>query len=393
MQITRFKIQYLPATILIVVGVLVWVLSLASVATAGTYAESGHGNTSYGVNRAGTECPPDTPCPTGDCAHCHDTFDELICGVKPLMLFEVDDPDSQTDNFCFQCHKGTGSVQVGGIANYTYSTNFGGGDPTFTTIYDAFNTATGSSHNLADVLNHVVRVGSDLGYTYDTNACLACHDAHLAQQNCPVTDSGMGGVYTAVRHPAHYGYHPRNLWGDEDFASSGFSERIKDYVPNNYQAPYYGDTSGTKYEPSGNASPSDGSDLPNYKYFCTYGCHYRADVWSAERGANLKSVDWANHYHGESHQGGTTGGASIDPYSNPGFNYVLCCTDCHEPHGSENEWLLRTWVNGTEVSVPGPGRYWYFCQACHTLNQHFQPFDDTKVCSGCHNHSYGGSMF
>lgn len=304
-------------------------------------------------------------------------------------------PASQTDNFCFQCHKGDGSVQDGGITNHTYSTNFGGGTAIFTTIYDAFNPpAGGSSHQLRSVKEHAKKVGSGLGYTSDTNACVVCHDVHVAQRNYPVTDSGMGGVYTAVRLPAHYAYHPPNLWGDED-ATSGENERMKDYVPNNYQAPYYKNNphDPNRFEPANN-NYADGRNLPNYKNFCLNGCHYRNDVYSIERGANLTRVDWANHYHGEKHQGGDSGGASKAPYSNHNFNYVLSCTDCHEPHGSENEWLLRTCVNGVNnISVPGPGRYWYFCQACHTLNQHGAPWNDSYVCSGCHNHSYGGSMF
>ena len=80
MQTTKFKIQYLPATILIVVGVLLWVLSLAPVVTAGTYAESAHGDTTNGINRPGTECPTGTPCPRGECTHCHDTFTQERLG-------------------------------------------------------------------------------------------------------------------------------------------------------------------------------------------------------------------------------------------------------------------------------------------------------------------------
>ncbi|MBW2171517.1 MAG: hypothetical protein JRF69_05980, partial [Deltaproteobacteria bacterium] len=154
MQITGSRPRYLLTTILIFVGVLVWVLMAhyAIAWAAATYTDSAHGNNDpepgYGVNRSGAGHD------IGDCANCHDTFDDSICGVNPLMLFEVDDPDSQTANFCFQCHKGSGSEQVDGITNNTYSTNFGGGTPTFTTIYDAFNPTTGatsSSHNLSDI--------------------------------------------------------------------------------------------------------------------------------------------------------------------------------------------------------------------------------------------------
>jgi hypothetical protein len=278
MKITRFKIQYLPTTILIIVALFVWVVNSSGVATADMYTDSAHGNDSSGVNRSNVVEDPDHPdaYDIGACTHCHDTFNDSICGVKPFMLFEVDDPDSQTDNFCFQCHKGIGSVQDGGIYNYTYSKNFGGGTATFTTIYDAFNPTTGatpSSHNLADVLNHAVARG--LGFTSNTNACIVCHDHHASQQNYPVTLSGMGGVKTAIRRAADYASPPTNLWGDED-ATSGNNERMSDYT-GKYQAPYY--VGGSNYEPA-NDTTGDGSNLPNFKSFCLSECHGNNDVYS-----------------------------------------------------------------------------------------------------------------
>ncbi len=389
MQITRFKTQYLHTTILIVVGVLVWVLMAhyAIAWAAATYTDSAHGDNSEGVNRSGAGHD------IGDCANCHDTFDDSICGVNPLMLFEVDDPDSQTANFCFQCHKSDGAAQQ--VTNYTYSKNFGGGNIAFTTIYDAFNPtigATRSSHNLADIQNFVAGY---YGFTTETNACVVCHNYHAAQQNYPVTLSGVGGVGSAIRRVIDHESLAADLWGDEDFATSGRYELTNEFFEAygfTYQAPYY--KGGSNYEPAGD-NTSDGSNLPEVISFCL-DCH-KYPVPSTERGgANLRVPKVENDQHGTLHNGGTSCGACIAPYTNHSFNYVLSCTDCHEPHGSQNEWLLRTTVNGKDVSVPGPNQWMDFCTACHTVNQHTAPWGPTTDCYNngiCHHHGAGGGMF
>jgi nitrate reductase cytochrome c-type subunit len=310
------------------------------------------------------------------------------------MLFAPNDnptPIPQEDNFCFQCHKGTDAVQV--LTNYTYSKNFGGGTATFTTIYDAFNPATGSSHNLADVLNHVV--SRQMGFTSDTNPCLVCHDQHVAQQNYPVTLSGLGGVKTAIRRPTDHDDFPIRLWGDEDELTSGFNERMKDYT-NKYQAPYY--KGGSNYEPANDAT-DDGSNLPNFKNFCL-NCHGRNDVSSTGHGT-LTQIDWttSGDYHGKGHGLYSAGGYTKDPYGTveEAYNFVLACTDCHEPHGSTNRWLLRTCVNGKDnITITDDTYSWYeFCTACHVLTWaldsfHKEPPNGEVPCGTCHEHGYNG---
>jgi nitrate reductase cytochrome c-type subunit len=403
MQNTRYKTKHSSLSISIVVGVLVGVLTFGGIAAAEIYADSAHGNGTYGVDRSTATCGnwPGGVCLTGSCAHCHDTFDPDICqnDVNGLMLFASNDsPGSQTDNFCFQCHKGSGSVQTGGITNNTYSANFGGGTATFTNIYDAFNPPSGvtpSSHNLADVLNHAV--DRAIGFTSDVNACLVCHDQHLAQQNYPVVSSGLGGVKTAVRRPADYPSPdiPSNLWGDE----SGSNELMSDYTAR-YQAPYYGspgDPVVGPFEPA-NDSTADGSNLPNFFNFCSNKCHSRTDVYSTERGENLTQIDWGTggrHRHGKVHSDGDGDGYTIAPYDDPGesYNYVLSCTDCHESHGSSNSWLLRTCVNGKDnIIVTDDTDSWYeFCTACHVLTKnlltfHKEPPNAAPACDSCHMH-------
>lgn len=47
-----------------------------------------------------------------------------------------------------------------------------------------------------------------------------------------------------------------------------------------------------------------------------------------------------------------------------GINYVLACTDCHEPHGSSYIRLQRTRINGRDV-VSASGNMSDMCRACH----------------------------
>jgi hypothetical protein len=308
--------------------------------------------------------------------------------------------------------EGNASVQVGGITNNTYSTNFGGGTPTLTTIYDAFNPSSGgspSSHNLSDIQGYVEGYHD---FTAETNACLACHHNHLGQRNYPVTSTMTGGVQTAIRRPVHNDALPGNLWGDEDFATSGRYELTSDLFANyglTYQAPYYVGGSGSTYEPGGNGT-SNGSNLPDLITFCL-DCHKHSDVPSTERGRYLRKIDYSNaggrDEHGLRNEYKNTNQAETkDPYPDQAGNYMLVCTDCHEPHGSQNEWLLRTTVNGTDVSIPGPNQWWYFCAACHKgttpysedwpADQHTSPWDAGTDCYNngiCHHHSAGGGMF
>ena len=385
---------------LLIVFVFLYRLSLGYYAAK--YTESAHGNSpsGTGVNRTSLSTSPNNYA-SGNCAHCHEQHGS-IAGSEPApsgdapnnyLLFAVPDVASQNTNFCYQCHKGAGSVQVGGIINYTYSKNFGGGNQTFTTIYDAFNPTTGatrSSHNLSDVLSHAVK--RNIGFTNDNNACVVCHNPHTAQQNFQFPlSSGRGGVKTAIRRPVDYNTQNTNLWGDEDLAHSGLNERMIDY-DSRYMAPYY--KGSLTFEPANN-STNNGSNLPNLVNFCVSQCHTRNDVYSSERSRNLFQIDWDNtgDQHGRVHDDSGLG-YTIAPYVNIATNYVLSCTDCHEPHGSTNEWLLRTCVNGKDnINVPGPYRWLDFCTACHTVSQHYSPWDSTTNCnqSGiCHQH---GNLF
>ena len=402
MQITRSKTQYLHTIIFIVVGVLVWVFTHSDVIAdyQATYGESAHGNTDpgYGVNRS------EAGYNIGDCANCHDTFSESICGVNELMLFAPNNPTSQTDNFCFQCHKGTGSVQSGGITNNDYGATFGGGTANSTNIKDAFNYGppnqlengtSGSSHRLPAINGWTKNRSIGDWITDDTNACVVCHDPHNAQQNYPVVTTGQGGVKTAIRRPharSSGTNTPWNQWGDESGGSPPelTSENIT------YQPPKRADSG---YEPAG-------SNLPNFLRFCDYNsCHSVVigddahDAYFAQ-GRNLYAIVWTpgGDTHGlQNSSSFSDKGITKPPYGVEATNYVLSCTDCHETHGSPNQWLLRTTVNGVDVGEFEQGKWYNFCLACHEFTVSYGPHDfpDMMLCSttSCHYHGRGDDNF
>ena len=419
MQIPKGKTQYIPGTILIIVALFVWGLISSDVATADVYTDSAHGNTSYGVKRKGTT---GTEYTIGACAHCHDTFDRNICGVNPLMLFApkfntlaTQNPYEQSNNFCFYCHYGDGTYQEPDFSNCCYSITFGGNsDITPATIFDAFNCS--SYHNLNDVLNFAK--GEWPTFTADSNPCSACHNVHMAKQN-----RGAPGdpTYTAISRPSEHS----NLWGD---GTSPINERMDRYTT--YVAPFYVGANPTQtttqHEPDGrdyDQAGANGSNVPDYVIFCT-DCHNESNsIYSATLGRVLSTIDWASEEHGQGNDQGGQKGDRTAPYTEDGTrntgekdaNFVLSCMDCHEPHGSASEYLLRTQVNGlmettvtddlgnsisaryggttNSVAIEYPGEWVFFCSTCHDINPHGgdphggDGHDNWRLdCGHCHSH-------
>jgi hypothetical protein len=267
------------------------------------------------------------------------------------MLFASNSPPwSQTSNFCFECHRGTGSVQEGVIINWDYSKTFGGASIDLTNIYDAFNADdppnASSSHDLSALLNEAVTNHPEWGFTSNSNPCLLCHSPHTAEENYPVIVSDP--LNTAIRRPSHYKSTNSEdfLWGDDE------NERMDAYAASFggvYQPPYY---AGGGFEPTGTATNYAGDRTPDYVTLCL-DCHQDMEN-------EYHSVDWANTAHG-----GSDGWNEIPPppYTDNGKNYVLSCLDCHEPHGSTQNWtLIRRVING-EVVTSGFGACY---QACHS---------------------------
>ncbi len=375
-QITRFKTQYLPTTILIVVGVLVWVLMAhyAIARAAATYTDSAHGDLVSGVNRS--EAGHDI----GDCAHCHDTFDDSICGVNHRMLF-VNQFTDQDSGVCVKCHGG--NKQVGGIINYDYSRTRGGEESKDcpSNIKKAFKfidpgtrlpriqcdltEALGSAHDLKNIRAYMKNKWGWGGVNAEVNPCGTCHNPHKAIKDYPCSlPSSHGNTW--------------DIWGDES------GEKMADYLDSGeiYQAP----------NKAGGGTERDADAQPNYVEFCLE-CHQYEQA-SFEHGT-VAAINWG--IGGDNHGKGVAGNIGPmwleEPYGtgqqeyNPNLGkYVLCCTDCHEPHGSRNEWLLRTEVNGTSgVALEDPANS-EFCLACHAVVQgtpHSPPGCDF---TDCHKH-------
>lgn len=395
MQITKPKIQHLLTTVLIVVAVLVWLLSWAGVATADIYADSAHGNNDplpgYGVNRSGTGYD------IGDCTHCHDTFDESICGVNPLMLFSTPLYTQQNTGFCLECHKSPdNSAQVNMPNQRSYSYKFGGGpDGCPGHIRQALNfvrengnsrpgvcgSDEGSAHHLTSIRDFLQGRWGFGDVLAEINPCEGCHNPHRAQQHdYPVGSQGASPISLPSTHD-----------GDWDVFGAETTERMDSYAsPDTYLAPYY--YGGTYHEPEGDGT-DDGSNMPDYVTFCT-DCHNSATtIYSNELDRNLYTFDWATEKHGRAAASDSSGSTDVrSPYEDTECGtYVLSCTDCHEPHGSPNAFLIRREVNRFEPVIPGGrGQWTNLCEACHADRGHDNTGDphykilQQGYCSVCH---------
>ena len=309
-----------------------------------TYSESAHGSSVYGVDRI-------SGISKGNCAHCHEQH-KGDSGPYPYLLFDSPTGDKY---FCFNCHTN------GGVINRSYSYRAGGYiQDTVDDIEEEFNLF--SKHNLSDILDFI----NDkwLFSSQYSSPCVACHDPHYAQRSFPLR---LPSKHKSIANSDR-------LWGDET------EERMSSYVGNKvYQAPYrYGST--TSYEPDG-SNIDDGSNMADFDTFCLI-CHV-SDMNSY--GLTHTPIDWssAGDKHGLYE---ANGDASLKPPydSNATGVYVLSCTDCHEPHGSPNLYLIRVEINGdvlgqtiTDFSGKSMG---YICRRCHTDDEAISgdPNDENK---------------
>lgn len=404
MQITGSERRQKPLTILMVLGVLVGVFCCVNMAGAGVYDDSAHGNTGYGVNRIGAAYD------TGDCMNCHDLFDLSICDVNPVHLFALLDYDSQWDSFCISCHKGPSTSAQETMPNqYTYSVTRGGaptGCPA--NVRGAFRfvnelgqqrdqcgSTEGSSHFLGNVRSALAGKSAEWGFDSDpdnVNGCHACHNPHVAKQDFPcslASDHASGS--------------PWEVWGDEagekmsDYATGGYY--LNYYPPYKYPFPV-GTEPPELYLGLPPPQPSEwdpdywAPDAPDYVTLCQE-CH-QDPQYSTRLSRNLLAINWENgDRHGKKGEPGAAAcyyGFRKYPYGSDCFatstEYkVVMCTDCHDPHGSPNEFLLRTCVNGQDgLTVPGPGEWWNFCQACHFLTYNPGYHSSSLNCPNCHGH-------
>jgi hypothetical protein len=394
-------------------------------ASSGPYLSSAHGGqngTITGVHRTSV-----SDYAAGNCVHCHEQH-ASIGGSEPApntggalgpdIYLLLSDFVGQFDVPCFDCHIEAGYPQYQDppdqmYVQYNYS-RIAGGDTTITcpnnigrafgfitsdcTLSRAGNcsSSVGSSHCLANIAVFLKDKWGFSSAAANNNPCSGCHNPHRAKRNYPCS-----------RPSAHADLTTWDVWGDD----AGTSERMNIATPN-YWAPK---RVGGGYEPDGclTLDCQNGSNTPNYVNLC-YDCHNPTNViWSTRLNRNLSQIDWTitGDFHGNRQRiddGGDYSGSGewgdlLAPYkvngTYPKTNYLVSCTDCHEPHGSPNEFLLRPTVNGVQANSlnGGPisgGKWYYFCTACHSVTGHVAPIDPTFDCyqgGSCHKHCYGST--
>ena len=143
------------------------------------------------------------------------------------------------------------------------------------------------------------------------------------------------------------------------------------------------------------------SAAPDYVTLCLE-CH-QDQQWSTRLSRDLLAIDWSDGSSTDRHGKNGEPGAAACYYGFTKYPYgsdclgtsteykVVMCTDCHDPHGSPNEFLLRTSVNGQDgLSVEGPGECWDFCRACHFLEYNVpgggHHHSSSLTCPECHGH-------
>jgi hypothetical protein len=243
----------------------------------------------------------------------------------------------------------------------------------------------GSSHNLADIASFLQGRWGFSDTADDINACHACHNPHLATQDYPCSlpsDHASGSAW--------------EVWGDEP------GEKMSDYATGGYYLNYYppylypfvvGNPPVGLPPPQPSEWASD-SAAPDYVTLCLE-CHQESQD-STRLGRPLLAINWENgDRHGKKGEPGAAAcyyGFRKYPYGSDCLGTsteykVVMCTDCHDPHGSPNEFLLRTCVNGTNgLTVSAPGKWWDFCQACHFLTYNPGYHSSSLNCPSCHGH-------
>jgi len=379
------------------------ILLSSSVAQAGSYSLSAHGDNSTGVERSALSTPGYVYV-TGNCAHCHEQHD----GTTYCLFYN--NYVSQTDAFCFKCHDATIAVSDRVITNYNYSRRAGAAPTTSPDdILEIFSST--SSHNLTNIQDFLSKQTWD--YKGDYNPCCGCHNPHAAQgdpfHSTFSKSSGTRGWPVSLPS-AHSNVYTWGLYGDET------NERMYNDFGTNYQAPYrYYTTTPSSLEPQGNAlneSTLAAQNTTNYVTFCQ-DCHSTLNDY----GLTHSPIYWTTG--DKDKHGAYDADGSIDikaPYSST-VGKVLSCTDCHEPHGAPNVMLIRKEVNGGELStittIASSGclsgtdnnkELGYLCQRCHEdddgtnkwYNVHHEgddrPYDRAKrQCKDCHGD--GGTSF
>jgi hypothetical protein len=385
-----------------------------------TYTWSAHGNTSYGVYRSSIAAVGYSK---GNCAHCHEQHGSIggaepepVTGTQEYMIFRNLFGSNQGQGYCYWCHTDptgdTNQQQISMPNQYNYS-RMGGGDNTISCpddINEAFkhlnadctnsrnnwcSSSEGSAHCLENIQDYIKNTPAwNFGAEATVNPCSGCHNPHRAQRDRHDSSRWTGQKLPGVvSRPSHHSKDNNawQLWGDDP------GERMSDYT-SSYQAPcsYPHDPVASPgacesgYEPDGSTT-TNGSNLFDTVTFCL-DCHQNSIA--STRHGTVGPIDWsiAGDAHGKNVE--NRGVSSYLKFPYVSGDYVLSCLDCHEPHGSRNEWLLRQTVNGTQVPDLTPGGRWcYLCTSCHTRFAHWNNCTSATSCNtslSCHGH---GNIF
>lgn len=388
------------------VGILFCWMLYPEKANSGPYLDSAHAQ-SYGVNRNGLSSFNYS---IGNCAHCHEQH-ASIGGTEPVPSGGVPSKyelfqalfTSPASGFCFGCHKDMGSSEQSSIPyQYNYSRIAGGDTNTcpsdVKTAFKFYNasgipqsncsSSVGSSHFLADIQTFLTGRWNFGGTTGNINPCSGCHNPHSAEKD-PHTSTGRfvaGILVSSVSRPS--------LHSKDNNAWYIFTQTV---LPYGYKATcrYPWSDPCTSFEPDGSTT-SDGSNMVDSNYICL-DCHQNSIVnitphpetnpaHTLQAIVSLSTL-WTGDVHGGAYQTCCDWGDKKAPYTDVN-HYTLSCLDCHEPHGSPNEYLLRQEVNGIQIPNFSTHKYWNFCNACHTNlgTKHTGSIGPTTDCWGCHQH-------
>jgi hypothetical protein len=330
-------------------------------------------------------------------------------------LFATPFVDQET-GFCFRCHMDPDNyIQIPMPDQYNYS-NVRGGGTTLTCpddIREAFafiditasprfncSSLSGSSHYLADMREYVKEMWGWGDVVEDIDPCMGCHNPHRAKSDWPCSKASD-----------HENVNTWQVWGDESGENMAYYVDSLQVINAVYQPPY-------RYPyTDGNHEWANAGQAPDYVSLCLE-CHELtlnnnySLVYSTRYGDYLGGPEWYREsgtvdVHGAEEENQWSNiGTRKPPYDGSEPNYILMCTDCHEPHGSQNRSLLRSFVNGRDksgvfvntdrhdTSPPTEAKnnqILEWCRACHTVEPHLMgtpgsPGYPQEGCFDCHYH-------
>lgn len=173
-------------------------------------------------------------------------------------------------------------------------------------------------------------------YVQDDDACAGCHRAHTSVSSITWQETGSTAEHSALLVSS-----ATEVWefcyACHDATSQGAETNVQTGI---YEGTLYGNQN----------SVLNGGGFESLDQSATTSSHqYQGSSWGAFGGGYFG--DGANFSDGTN-----TRGQGPDAYGNGTGNAIkMTCTSCHDPHGSPNYRILKTFVNGNAVGKYGPG--------------------------------------